>query len=42
MKIDWDVPELRSGWRGLIDKAIGPGATKAELNTQLYYRVFSF
>ena len=36
MNIDWTIPELRAGWRGQIDKLIGPGATKAELNLQLY------
>ena len=36
MNIDWTTPELRTGWRGQIDKIIGPGATKAEINLQLY------
>jgi hypothetical protein len=36
MNIDWTIPELRAGWRGQIDKIIGPGATKAEINLQLY------
>jgi cell division protein FtsW (lipid II flippase) len=36
MNIDWTIPELRTGWRGQIDKIIGPGATKAEINLQLY------
>lgn len=29
--IDWDHPPPRSGWRGGLDRFIGPGATKAEL-----------
>lgn len=36
MKIDWTIPDLRAGWRGQLDKIIGPGATKAEINLQLY------
>lgn len=36
MNINWTIPELRTGWRGQIDKVIGPGATKAEINLQLY------
>jgi len=36
MKIDWNVPTARSGFWGVIDKLIGPGATKAEKNLQLY------
>lgn len=36
MKIDWNVPAVRSGFFGQIDKLIGPGATKAEKNLQLY------
>ena len=36
MNIDWKLPEIRKGWRGKIDKIIGPGATKAEKNIQLY------
>ena len=36
MNIDWKVPELSSGWRGQIEKIIGPGATTAEKNLQLY------
>lgn len=30
MKINWDLPALRSGFGGSIDKFIGPGATRAE------------
>ncbi len=36
MKIDWSVPQARAGFWGGIDKLIGPGATKAEKNLQLY------
>ncbi|MBC7004671.1 hypothetical protein BIZ37_19090 [Photobacterium sp. BZF1] len=36
MKIDWNVPDGRKGFFGGIDKLIGPGATKAEKNLQLY------
>ena len=30
-----NVPALRSGWRGLIDQFIGPGATSAEVRLQI-------
>jgi hypothetical protein len=30
-KIDWNFPAPRSGWRGDLDRFIGPGATQAEL-----------
>ncbi|WP_366918509.1 hypothetical protein [Acaryochloris sp. IP29b_bin.148] len=36
MRIDWELPPFREGWRGQIDRIIGPGATKAEINLQLY------
>lgn len=36
MQISWDLPALRPGIWGAIDKFIGPGATKAEKNIQLY------
>ena len=36
MKIDWSIPQARAGFWGGIDKLIGPGATKAEKNLQLY------
>ncbi|MGF1876922.1 hypothetical protein L4D77_16525 [Photobacterium frigidiphilum] len=36
MKIDWNLPPARKGFFGGIDKLIGPGATKAEKNLQLY------
>jgi len=36
MKIDWNVPDTRLGFWGVIDKLIGPGATKAEKKLQLY------
>ena len=32
--IDWSLPPLRSGFRGLLDQAFGPGYTKAELRIQ--------
>lgn len=36
MKINWELPAFRPGIWGAIDKFIGPGATKAEKNIQLY------
>lgn len=36
MKISWELPAFRPGIWGVIDKFIGPGATKAEKNIQLY------
>ena len=36
MKISWELPPARPGFLGWIDKFIGPGATKAEKNLQLY------
>lgn len=36
MKISWELPASRPGFWGSIDKLIGPGATKAEKNIQLY------
>lgn len=33
--VSWDYPAPRSGWAGLIDRFIGPGATQAELRLQL-------
>ncbi|WP_291328169.1 hypothetical protein [Desulfovibrio sp. UCD-KL4C] len=36
MRIDWELPEFRSGFYGIIDKLIGPGATPAEKKLQLY------
>ena len=36
MKIDWQVPASRSGFKGKIDSFIGPGATSAEKNIQYY------
>lgn len=36
MKIDWQVPASRSGFKGKIDSFIGPGATSAEKNIQSY------
>lgn len=41
MKIEWELPEFRKGWRGQLDKVIGPGATKAEINLQLYVPIFA-
>ena len=40
-RIDWELPPLRDGWRGQIDKFIGPGATKAEINLQLYLPIIA-
>ncbi|BDQ37205.1 hypothetical protein SYK_15650 [Pseudodesulfovibrio nedwellii] len=36
MKITWELPELRSGFYGVLDKFIGPRATSAEKKLQLY------
>lgn len=36
MKISWDLPEKRTGFGGVIDGLIGPGATPAEKALQLY------
>ncbi|WP_405107143.1 hypothetical protein L0Z65_09580 [Phaeobacter sp. BS52] len=36
MRIDWTLPGKRVGFWGFIDTLIGPGATKAEKNLQLY------
>lgn len=35
MKIDWNYPEPRKGFAGILDKFIGPGATPAEIAIQL-------
>ena len=40
-RIDWELPPLRDGWRGQIDKFVGPGATKAEINLQLYLPIIA-
>jgi len=31
MSIRWDYPPPRKGWRGALDRFIGPGATAAEM-----------
>jgi hypothetical protein len=31
MEINWHPPPPRSGWNGVLDRVIGPGATRAEL-----------
>ncbi len=36
MRIDWNLPSFRAGFLGGLDKIIGPGATSAEKNLQLY------
>ncbi|KJZ14874.1 membrane protein [Marinomonas sp. S3726] len=36
MKIDWQVPAARAGYKGKLDKLIGPGATRAEKDVQTY------
>lgn len=36
MKIDWQIPAARAGYKGKLDKLIGPGATRAEKNVQTY------
>lgn len=41
MKIDWTLPESRNGMGGFIDKFIGPGATTAEKNVQLYVPIIA-
>lgn len=33
-KIEWNYPTPRPGWSGLMDRFVGPGATKAELALQ--------
>lgn len=35
MKIDWQVPTPRDGWRGQLDRFIGPKATPLESGLQL-------
>ena len=32
--IEWSYPRPRSGWSGIMDRFIGPGATKAEIALQ--------
>jgi hypothetical protein len=34
-KIDWNFPAPRPGWRGEIDRFLGPGITETELNLEL-------
>ena len=41
IKIDWKIPNPRSGWRGKIDKIIGPGATSAEKALQLWVPILA-
>ncbi|RKF13684.1 hypothetical protein DBZ36_18095 [Alginatibacterium sediminis] len=36
MRVNWNFPLPRAGYKGLIDKSIGPGATKDEKNLQLF------
>ncbi|MBO6896056.1 MAG: hypothetical protein JJ868_01675 [Shimia sp.] len=36
MKISWELPQKRTGFGGVIDGLIGPGATSAEKALQLY------
>lgn len=33
----WDIPHPRSGWRGTLDRFVGPGATKSELALQFAF-----
>lgn len=35
LAIAWQLPELRSGWRGSVDRFFGPGQTRAEVLVQL-------
>ena len=39
--IDWNLPPIRSGFRGLLDRAFGPGYTRAEFYLQTLVPVFS-
>jgi len=41
VNIKWELPPFRDGWRGRIDKFIGPGATKAEKDIQLYVPILA-
>lgn len=41
MKIDWHVPPSRKGFKGQVDKLIGPGATPAEKNLQSYVPILA-
>lgn len=36
MRIDWNCPSPRAGYKGLIDRFIGPGATQDEIKLQLF------
>ncbi|MBG0755603.1 hypothetical protein [Vibrio cidicii] len=36
MKIDWNVPDVKPGFSGAMEKFIGPGATKAEKQLQYF------
>jgi hypothetical protein len=35
MMIDWKIPLPRNGFSGMVDKFVGPGATRAELALQI-------
>jgi hypothetical protein len=39
MNINWKIPPARSGVLGMVDKFIGPGATRAELALQTFLPV---
>ncbi len=36
MNIRWDYPPPREGWRGALDRFIGPGATSTEIALQIF------
>lgn len=35
LAIAWQVPDPRSGWRGMVDRFFGPGPTRAEVLVQV-------
>lgn len=39
--IDWNLPDIRSGYRGLLDRTFGPGYTRAEFYLQTLIPVIS-
>lgn len=40
LSIEWKYPAPRTGFKGLVDKLVGPGATKAELFLQFSFAIF--
>jgi hypothetical protein len=39
--IDWNYPPPRAGWRGEIDKFLGPGITEMELTLELIFSIIA-